>query len=132
MTSLSPGDVAPLLGQHYRDRLFEDRVEEATRIRNRYPDRLPCIVERATNRGASNVPLLDKVKFLVPSDLTVGQLAYVLRRRLTLASDVALFLYVGNTLPSSTMLMREVYAAYRDADGFLYLTYSGESAFGSC
>lgn len=27
--------------------------------------------------------------------------------------------------------LREVYGAHRDADGFLYMTYSGESAFGS-
>lgn len=69
----------------------------------RYPDRLPCIVERALNRGAS-VPQLDKSKFLVPADLTVGQLVFVIRRRLTLPPEQALFLYVNATLPSSTLL----------------------------
>lgn len=123
--------AATAAAMRFKDRAFEERQEESARIRERFPDRLPVIVERATNRGAAAVPELDKSKFLVPVDLTVGQFVYVLRRRLSLPADQALFLFVHSTLPPSTALMRDVYAAHRDADGFLYVSYSGESSFGA-
>ena len=55
---------------------------------------------------------------------------YVIRRRLVLPAERALFVFVGSILPPSTVLMRELYAAHRDPDGFLYLTYSSEASFG--
>ena len=72
-----------------------------------------------------------RLRFLVPSDLSVGQFVYVIRKRLALTADKALFIFIGDTLPPTSMLMREVYALHADAlDGFLYVRYSGESTFG--
>lgn len=79
---------------------------------------------------AVQVPDIDKAKFLVPSDLTVGQFVYVIRKRLSLPSDRALFLFLGNVLPPTSQLMSEAYAQHADEDGFLYVRYSGESTFG--
>lgn len=45
----------------FRDRSFEARSEEASRIRARYTDRVPCIVERSSARGTS-IAALDKAK----------------------------------------------------------------------
>ena len=103
----------------FRDKPFEERVEESAKVRERFPDRLPVICERATNRGSSSTPELDKSRFLVPQDLTLAQLVYVIRRRLTLPTDQALFLYCGNQLPPTTLLLRELYSLYREPDGFL-------------
>jgi GABA(A) receptor-associated protein len=176
----------------YRDSTtLEKRLAESQRIRAKYPDRIPVIVERAANRTA--VPQIDKNKFLVPSDLSVGgcgraasgsallprcaplassgaralraaraaraasrgprraattsgpsppshrprhartrytrrtrsragQFIYVIRKRLSLTADKALFIFISNTLPPTSMLMREVYALHADAaDGFLYV-----------
>ena len=93
-------------------------------------DRLPVICEKAHTRGASTTPELDKSRFLVPSDLTLGQLVFVIRRRLALPPGDALFLYIGGVLPPTNLLMREVYSLHREPDGFLYIQYSGEAAFG--
>lgn len=49
--------------------------------------------------------------------LTIPSHSYVIRRRLTLPPEEALFLFVNGVLPASTMLLREVYGAHRDADG---------------
>ena len=106
---------------------FPQRCAEAQRIREKFPGRVPVIVERASR---SDVPLIDKKKFLVPSDLTIGQFIYVVRKRLNLPPEKALFLFTGNTLPTTGTPMRELFAHYMDEDGFLYCTYSGESAFG--
>ena len=64
-------------------------------------------------------------------DMTVGQLVYVLRKRISLPSDKAVFVFVNNTLPPSAALMSNVYLKHKDEDGFLYICYSGENAFGA-
>jgi GABA(A) receptor-associated protein len=107
---------------------FEARAEEARRIREKFPGRIPVIVERG--RRSTTVPMLDKQKFLVPGDLNVSQFIFVIRKRLNLPSEQALFLFVGNTLPTTGMLIRELHASYADKDGFLYVTYCGENVFG--
>jgi GABA(A) receptor-associated protein len=106
---------------------FVQRSKESITIQQRFPGRVPIIVERAKN---SDVPLIDKKKYLCPDTLTIGQFIYVVRKRLSLPPEKALFLFVKNTLPMASSFLREVYAQYRDIDGFLYMTYAGESTFG--
>ncbi|KAF8911953.1 autophagy-like protein 8 precursor [Gymnopilus junonius] len=87
---------------------FEKRKAEAERIRQKYPDRIPVICEKADR---TDIPTIDKKKYLVPSDLTVGQFVYVIRKRIKLAPEKAIFIFV-------------------DEDNFLYVSYSGENTFG--
>ena len=70
-------------------------------------------------------------RYLVPSDLTVGQFVYVIRKRIKLEPEKAIFIFVNNTLPSTAALMSQIYKDHKDEDGFLYVTYSGENTFGS-
>ncbi|KAG2262267.1 hypothetical protein Bca4012_013087 [Brassica carinata] len=73
---------------------LERRQIEASRIRDKYPDRVPVIVEKAER---SDVPNIDKKKYLVPADLTVGQFVYVVRKRIKLSAEKAIFVFVKNT-----------------------------------
>tara|TARA_Y100000389_G_scaffold203265_1_gene251133 strand:- start:10852 stop:11214 length:363 start_codon:yes stop_codon:yes gene_type:complete len=107
--------------------LLENRIKESTNIRKKYPDRIPVIVEKKEN---SNILDLDKTKFLVPYDLTLTQFIYVLRKRMKLAPEFAIFVFVNNTIPMHSSLMSSLYEDMKDVDGFLYLTYAGESTFG--
>jgi len=88
---------------------------------------VPVIVERAEK---SDAPTLDKKKYLVPADLTVGQFVYVIRKRIKLSAEKAIFIFVNNVLPPTAALMSAVYEEHKDEDGFLYVTYSGENTFG--
>ncbi|KAL3759406.1 hypothetical protein ACHAWU_000705 [Discostella pseudostelligera] len=106
---------------------LEKRKSEAERIRAKYPDRVPVICEKADR---SDIPDIDKKKYLVPADLTVGQFHYVIRKRIQLAPEKALFLFCSNTIPPNAALMSTVYEEQKDEDGFLYVQYSGESTFG--
>jgi GABA(A) receptor-associated protein len=109
---------------------LETRKQEARRIFDKFPGRIPIIVERGLS-SQKTMPLIDKQKFLVPADLTLGQFTFVIRKRMELSSEKALFLFVNNTLPTTGSLMREVYAQqYDQEDGFLYITYCGENSFG--
>lgn len=106
---------------------LEKRKAEAARIKEKYPDRIPVIVEKADK---SDIPDIDKKKYLVPSDLTVGQFVYVIRKRIKLSPEKAIFIFVKNILPPTAALMSSIYEDHRDEDGFLYITYSGENTFG--
>ncbi|XP_074564841.1 autophagy-related protein 8C-like [Curcuma longa] len=107
---------------------FEWRQVEAVRIREKYPDRIPVIVEKADR---SDIADIDKKKYLVPADLTVGQFVYVVRKRIKLSAEKAIFIFVKNTLPPTGSMISAVYEEHKDEDGFLYMTYSGENTFGS-
>jgi GABA(A) receptor-associated protein len=80
----------------------------------------------------SSIPDIDKKKYLVPADLTVGQFMYVIRKRIKLPPEQAIFLFVNNVSPSNASLLSAVYDEFKDEDGFLYITYSGENTFGAC
>jgi GABA(A) receptor-associated protein len=90
---------------------IEKRKSEAERIRSKYPDRVPVICEKADR---SDIPDIDKKKYLVPSDLTVGQFHYVIRKRIKLAPEKALFLFCSNSIPPNAALMSTVYEEQKD------------------
>jgi GABA(A) receptor-associated protein len=106
---------------------FEKRKAEADRIRLKYPDRIPVICEKVDK---SDIADIDKKKYLVPADLTMGQFVYVIRKRVKLPADQAIFIFVSNTLPPAAALMSQVYKEHASDDLFLYVTFSGESTFG--
>ena len=94
---------------------------------NRYRERVPVIIEPK----GKNAPPIDKRKYMAPRDLNLAQLVYVVRKRLSLRGDQSLFFFYNNNtlvLPSSSI--GEVYNTHRDDDGFLYIGYSLENAFG--
>ena len=49
----------------------------------------------------AQVNSLDKRKFLIPSDISISQLVWIIRKRVHLESEKALFLFVDKTIPSS-------------------------------
>jgi GABA(A) receptor-associated protein len=106
---------------------FEKRKSEAARIRAKYSNLVPVIVESSPK---SDIAKLDKHKFLVPAELTVGQFLFVIRKRIQLAPQQALFIFINNTIPPSSELMSKIYNEYKDEDEFLYVMYSGETTFG--
>jgi GABA(A) receptor-associated protein len=108
--------------------LLEERTAEALRIMKKYPGRIPVVCEKHSKTRLD--PVLENTKYLVPEDLTVAQLAYVVRKRMKLKPDTALFLMTGANFPSASTLVGQLYDEYKDEDGFLYFTYSAEQTFG--
>lgn len=106
---------------------FDQRFEESQRIMNKYPDRIPIICE---SLKPSN-PQIDKTKYLVPNDLTIGQFLYVIRKRIALPPEQAIYLFVNGSIPATSELIAVVYDRNKDVDGFLYIYYSCENTFGA-
>jgi GABA(A) receptor-associated protein len=107
---------------------LEKRKAEAQRIRAKYPDRIPIICEKLAK---SDIPDIDKKKYLVPGDLTITQFMYVIRKRIKISQEKTIFLFINNKIPAQTADMKELYKENKDEDGFLYVTYSGETTFGA-
>jgi GABA(A) receptor-associated protein len=104
------------------------RTKEASKIIEKYPNRIPVIVE--ISRG-NDIGDLDKQKYLVPNDLTVGQFSYIIRKRVKLPAEKAIYLTVNGSIPTTAAMMQSIYVKHRDDDGFLYIIISGENSFGS-
>ena len=62
------------------------------------------IVEKAAK---SDVPDIDKKKYLVPSDITVGKFVYEIRKHMKLSPEKAIFLFVGNGVLPPTGTFRK-------------------------
>ena len=110
-----------------RDHAFADRLAESKRILSTYPDRIPVSCQKAPG---CKIEDLDRHKYLVPMDLTVGQFLYVIRKRMKLDSEAALFLFIDNVLPAYSQLISTTYEQSKDSDGFLYINFSTENTFG--
>lgn len=108
---------------------FEDRYSEARRVLTKYPDRIPIICERSL-KARHDCPIIDKKKYLVPRNLSLGHFLYVIRKRIKLPSEKALFLFVNGTIPTTSSLIGEIYHRHKDKDGYLYVTYDQENTFG--
>jgi GABA(A) receptor-associated protein len=143
--------------QYKHEHSLEQRRFESERIRRRYPDRIPVIVQPLSSSSSSSSSILstslfrsfsssssssscneitlarlDNEKFLVPSELSFGQFAYNIRRRLRLRAEHALFFYIGvyGKQPILSSTMEVLYNENKDTDGFLYVCYADEKVFG--
>lgn len=118
-----------------QDTTFEKRSAEARRILAKYPDRIPVICEKAAR---SDLPDIDKKKFLVPDTMLCGQFKYIIHKHISqsanqnqpISADQTIYLFVNNTSPKTGALMSEIYDSYKADDGFLYITYSAENTLG--
>lgn len=107
---------------------IEDRQQESSRVLKKYPQRIPVICEKDAK---CKLQQIDKVKYLVPFDMSIGEFTYVIRKRIKLRAEDAIFLLINNKIyPSTSSSLSELYSRYKDDDGFLYITYRDENTFG--
>lgn len=107
---------------------FRDRSLEASNVLNNYPDRKPIVCERVHNQP--HLPEIDKHKYLVPNELTLGQFMYVIRRRLKLGPEEALYFIINGRFLPTASIIGQIYYEERENDGFLYIQYAKENVFG--
>ena len=117
-----------IVGKFKKDNSLSKRQIESSRIVNKYPDRIPIIVEVSCK---NNEIVLDKYKYLVPHDLVLSQFIFVIRKRIKLSPETALFILINNTMQAATSTMGMIYKEHKDKDGFLYAVISLENTFGN-
>ena len=107
---------------------LEKRCKESENILKKYPNRIPVIVERSEK--CKEINDIDKNKFLVPNDLTMNQFIYVVRKRLKLSSEKALFVFINDKIIPNSRTLYEIYQEEKEEDDFLYMNYASENTFG--
>lgn len=107
---------------------FEQRKMESKRVMDKFTDKIPIVLEKS---DTSTLPEIDKKKFVVPYDITIGEFLHIVRKKLKISTTDAIFLLINNnTIPHTGSTIKEIYNKYADKDGFLYVTYSSQQAFG--
>lgn len=114
--------------KQFRQKSLTDRKILASAVREKYRDRIPVFVDRASKRD----PQSKKCKFIIESTTTFGALIAVIRKQLIIPSGSGLFVYTLNhqLIPGSSLIVT-VYNDYKSEDGFLYVLYTLENTFGS-
>jgi GABA(A) receptor-associated protein len=121
-------DYVDSLGcSHFKKQItLEKRKEQSRLIMEKYPNRLPIICD-----VSKKLPDLDKHKYLIPEDLTSETFMYIIRKRITLKPEHAMYFFVNNEkLLQANNYMSEIYRKHKDEDGFLYIYVCAESTFG--
>jgi GABA(A) receptor-associated protein len=78
----------------------------------------------------SDIATIDKKKYLVPADLTVGQFVYVIRKRIKLSPEKAIFIFVDEVLPPTAALMSSIYEEHKVSLSTTFLHDSTADKFG--
>jgi GABA(A) receptor-associated protein len=104
---------------------LEERILYSQRLLNKYPDRVPVVLE---SRGKE--PLV-KNKYLMPRKIRISELMSIFRTSIKIDSKKAIFIFVENNLIPMNDSTGEVYNKYKREDGFLYITYAYENTFGN-
>lgn len=104
--------------------------EEEQTILDKYPNRIPIVLEP----GDRHVSRLRSNKFLVPKDLTVGEFVAMVRRKLVMKPEQALYMSLEDgTMLNCSCLVVELYDTYKnmnDRHKGLTILYFTESTFG--
>ena len=108
---------------------FEKRKTESAHIISKHSDRKPII---AYTDDEKFIDKMEKYKYLVPEDTTIAQFMTVLRKKIDLNKEEALYLYVknGQVIIPTVNTVGGVYNEFANEDGFLYVKFVGENTFG--
>ena len=75
---------------------YLERVKKSQLILEKYPDRVPLIIQ--PSKGDLFSFPIDKTKYITPRELTLLQLQQIVRKRIRFPSEKALFMFINNRL----------------------------------
>ena len=105
-----------------------NRKEEFNKLKSSLNDKIPIICEKDPK---SDIIEMEKTKFLVNPEMNISQFESLIRKKLKLDKESALFFVVnGKHAIIGTQLFYEIYDKYKDEDVFLYIAYSNELIWG--
>ena len=107
---------------------IQERIEMASKIRLKYPTRVPLICD-GEDPPAQRAK--KRIKYLVPRDMTLGTFQQVIRRKGAVATTQAIYFFCNNgKLLSSSVTLGHLSETMSGDDGFVYIRYRPESTFG--
>ena len=106
-----------------------ERKKQSKTVHAKHPDKIPVIIEKLKN-VTNPVPDLEKHKYLMPNDIYMNQLLYIINKRLDINSSASIYLFANDILINNSESIMTTYQRHKDEDGFLYLYYTAENVFG--
>jgi len=100
--------------------------EEIAKVQAKFPTRVIVLV----NAHRELDPPLQKYKFLVPPELAFCSLAALVRKRMELHPQDALYFFSGNKMLPMHHTMRQIRRDHADRSGVVRIVYSSENTFG--
>lgn len=109
----------------FKKQKLEIRLKLFNEIFLKHPDRIPIIIDTKKEL------IIDKNKYIVPKDLTIGQFTYMLKKRLKINQNDSIYLISNNKLVVNSHTIAQVYNENKDDDNFLYIIIAVENTFGN-
>jgi len=120
------------------------RLSKSQYLRQKYPGRVPVIVDRSNLQ----TPKLSDNRFIVPlettiqssdgqnttTSMTMGALLHIIRKHMpTLTPEQSIFMFIHekNMIPPISATLAHIYTEHQDKSGFLVISVSVESVFGT-
>jgi GABA(A) receptor-associated protein len=97
---------------------------------NKYPDRVPIVITSKTYIKDN------QLRFAVPQNLTITQFMVLLRTKIELKPEEAIFFFVKDNdtgqdiMVQSSVTIEYLYTQYKDKDSILNLFFEKEAVFG--
>lgn len=114
--------------EEFKRKSIDTRLELSKKIMESHPNRVPIIV---TKKKGGNVGEITKNKFIAPKDISIAKFMLEIRKHIQITPEHSIYIYVKNgIILQPSLMVLDVYHRYRDVDGFLYVSYSGENTFG--
>lgn len=107
---------------------LEERKRNSESLLQQFDDKIPLVCEKDPKSKMESLP---KTKFLVPNTMMWSQLSELIKNKIKLDNREALFLLIeGKHQVSGEKTLGEIYEAYKEEDGFLYVSYAGQLSWG--
>ncbi len=114
--------------KYKKAKTLEERKEECEKVKKDHPGKICLICEKAPK---SQLPDIEKTKYLLKEDINLVQFTQIIRNKLKIEKESALFFLVnGKKSLSGNDTMINIYNKYKDVDGFLYVAYAAEEVWG--
>lgn len=110
---------------------FEKIKNETDSIKRKHPTRVPILISIYQN-DTTLFNLITNHKYMIPKDMTFTEFIQIIRHRIKLDQNEALFaiLTEQNIMPKMTSLVGDLYEKYKSDDGYLIITLTKENTFG--
>jgi len=89
-------------------------------LKSKYPDRIPVLVNGIN---------IDKKKYLVPHNFTIGQFVYIIRRRINIKPEQAIFCMIKYENCSVVPKPSDLVSQYERGD-YLHIYFVYENCYG--
>lgn len=110
---------------HWNGLSDEEKEKQYKKINAKYSTHIPVVVLNDADID------IEKNKFLVNGDITMGQFMFTIRKKVKLKGEEALFLFLEDDhSPPNSELMSVIYNRHRSKCGFLIMKLKKESVFG--